>query len=135
MEPEKAPEHFAQLWGKHRTSLTIMTSLQGAEEINICLNRPHDFQPKRKPFFCSLIRLCTAGRPWLMQHHHSRALCPLQMLPGLADSASCTCHGDTARGTRREKGGETPLRNGAAGCGRGQGSKAGSAFPKGRGGA
>lgn len=33
--------------------LAIMTSFQGAEEINICLNRLDDFQPEIKPFLLS----------------------------------------------------------------------------------
>lgn len=33
--------------------LAIMTSFQGAEEINICLNGLNDFQPHTKPFLLS----------------------------------------------------------------------------------
>lgn len=88
-EPEKVPEQFAQLWGS--TELATMTSFQGAEEINICLNRLDDFQPEIKPFLLSnkalhsRQALANAAAPLA-------ALCPRQMLPRQAAPASCTCH-------------------------------------------
>lgn len=128
-EPEKVPEQFVQIWGRHRTLLAIMTSSQGAEEINICLNRLDDFQPEIKPFFpLSLIRLCTAGRAWLMQQQHSQALCPHQMLPRQADSASCTCHSQEDTQGRQE----TPLRNGTAGSWHRRGLQSWICIPKGQ---
>lgn len=93
-----------------------MTSFQGAEEINICLNRLDDFQPEIKPFLLSNKAL------------HSRqalanAAAPLTgplPSPNAAQAARhCSLHlprrhsrGDTQGEGRRL----TPLRNGAAGC-------------------